>query len=449
MVDSVHKAVQQEAAHTSQAATTGHNIPGTGDHSVIDMVAMGRRARAAAYQLAGLTTEQKNHALSLIADRLEAGRDVIVAANRVDIAQAEAGGTDPLWIRDRINVARRMDGIVADVRNVIGLDDPVGREYDQRQIGELDMLKRRVPLGVIGTIYESRPNVTVDISTLALKTGNAVILRGGSDVLSTNLELVRILGEALGEAGLPADAIQYISNTDRRYVGEMLRLDEYIDMIIPRGGAGLHRFCRENATIPVITGGIGICHLLVDASADTDASLNVIRNAKIQRPAVCNALDTLLVDASIAGTFLPCVVQLLADDGVVFKAEPRARALLDHESVSGAGPDDFDTEWMGLTLGLKVVDSLDEAIRHIRQHSTQHSDGILTENAEHATRFLNEVDSAAVYLNASTRFTDGSAMGLGAEVAISTQKLHARGPMALEELTSYKWIVRGQYTARA
>lgn len=421
----------------------------TAQTSVIDMEAMGKRARTASYALAALTTEQKNEALLAIADALEAHTESILAANQRDMDAAIENGVDEIWIRDRIDLKRRMAGIIADVRNVASLPDPVGREYDHNVLDTgIRINKRRVPFGVIGTIYESRPNVTVDISTLALKTGNAVILRGGSDVLNSNLELVRVLQEALTACGLPNDAIQYIASTDRAYVMQMLKMHEYIDMIIPRGGNGLHNFCRENSTIPVIIGGIGVCHFYVDESANLDASLPVIHNAKTQRSAVCNALDTLLVNEKIAAEFLPRVVENLGASGVVFKAEPKAFVLLDDSRVDAAGPDDFDTEWTALILGLKVVSGLDEAIDHIREHTTQHSDGILTETPENAARFLNEVDSAAVFVNASTRFNDGSAMGLGAEVAISTQKMHARGPMALEELTTYKWIVQGDYTSR-
>jgi glutamate-5-semialdehyde dehydrogenase len=286
--------------------------------------------------------------------------------------------------------------------------------------------------------------VTVDVAALALKSGNAAILRGGKEVLRTNLALVQVIRDSLAACDLPADATLYIEDTDRRYVGEMLRLHQYIDLIIPRGGNALHTFCRENSTIPVITGGLGICHLFVDVTADPDAALAIIYNAKTQRPAVCNALDTALVHRDIAAEFLPRIVAHLAKDGVTFRADPRAYAILNgDERVQPAGLDDFDTEWMSLILGLKVVDGLDEAVEHIRQHSTQHSDGILTRDMENANRFLDAVDSAAVYVNASTRFTDGSALGLGAEIAISTQKVHARGPMALEELTSYKWVIIG------
>ncbi len=416
----------------------------------LNLTDMGKRARAASYALAALTTVQKNAALLTIADLLEQETPAILAANQLDLDAAYANGTDSIWIRDRLDLAKRMPGIIADVRKVAELPDPVGEEFAQRTLENgLLVKKRRVPLGVIGTIYESRPNVTVDIATLALKTGNATILRGGSDVLNTNLELVRVLQLALEQHHIPADSIQYIASTDRQYVLEMLKLHHYIDMIIPRGGNSLHNFCRENSTIPVIIGGIGICHLFVDASANLDASLPVIHNAKTQRPAVCNALDTLLVHEKIAAEFLPRVVENLGKDSVVFKADPAALKLLDDDRVTLAGNDDFDIEWMGLTLGIKVVSGVEDAIDHIRQHSTQHSDGILTEDSHNAEIFLNAVDSAAVYINASTRFTDGSALGLGAEVAISTQKLHARGPMALEELTTYKWLVTGDYTARA
>lgn len=416
---------------------------------VINMIELGQRAKAASQQLATLTTAQKNAALTRIADLLAAHTGDILSANREDIARATANGVDPVWIRDRLDLEKRMSGLIADVRRVVELPDPVGTTYAEREVPPgLRVHKRRVPIGVLGVIYESRPNVTVDVSTLALKTGNAVILRGGSDTLTTNLALVDVLRRALREAGIPDDAMQYIASTDRRYVNEMLKLHQYIDMIIPRGGASLHDFCREHSTIPVIIGGMGICHLFVDQTANLPASLEVIANAKLQRPAVCNALDTLLVHEAVAAHFLPQVVERLAAAGVQFRAEPRALALLDHPSVSATAEGDFDTEWMGLMLGVKVVSGLDDAIAHIRAHSTQHSDGILTEDTATAERFLNAVDSAAVYWNASTRFTDGSALGLGAEVAISTQKLHARGPMALEELTTYKWVVVGQYTAR-
>ncbi|MCY4021877.1 MAG: glutamate-5-semialdehyde dehydrogenase [Anaerolineaceae bacterium] len=412
----------------------------------VDLQQMGRQAKAAAVELAQCSTAQKNEALLAIADALAAERAEILAINAEDMAAAREAGVDELYIRDRLNLERRMDSVIADVRKVAQLPDPVGERFDEREPREgLRAWKQRTSLGVLGVIYEARPQVTVDVAALALKTGNAVILRGGREVLRSNMALVRALSRAMEGVGLPAAAFQYIASSDRRLVGELLRMHEYVDMIIPRGGNGLHNFCRENSTIPVITGGIGICHLYVEPGADLDAALQVIHNSKTVSPAVCNALDTLLVQRDLAAEFLPRVVENLAAAGVEFRAEPRALACLDgDERVSPAGPEDFDTEWYALTLGLKVVDSLDEAIDHIRAHSTQHSDGILTQNMASAERFCAEVDSAAVYVNASTRFTDGSALGLGAEIAISTQKLHARGPMALTELTTYKWVVIGE-----
>jgi glutamate-5-semialdehyde dehydrogenase len=427
---------------------------------MLDLTDMGRRAKSAAQQLARMTTAQKNRALLDIADALEANVDAILAANREDLADGRASGLSDALL-DRLDLQKRLGGLAADVRHVADLPDPVGEVFDSATLDNgLKVSKRRTPIGVLGVIYEARPNVTVDVASLALKTSNAVILRGGSETLRTNTALVAALREALAKNGFPADAIQYIESTDRRYVAQMLKLHAYIDLIIPRGGNALHTFCRENSTIPVITGGIGICHLYVDESADLDDALAIIHNAKTQRPSVCNALDTVLVNQQIAVDFLPRVVEHLGKDGVRFKAEPRAYKILCEDAVdvraryalplhgqyriNPAGPDDFDTEWLSLVLGLKVVDGLDEALEHIRQHSTQHSDGILTQNTDNANRFLDEVDSAAVFVNASTRFNDGSALGLGAEIAISTQKLHARGPMALKELTTYKWIIVGE-----
>ena len=416
----------------------------------IDMKQIGLRAKAAAAALARKSTADKNAALLAIADALETNTLSILEANQRDLELAARNGVDPIWIRDRIDLETRMAGIIADVRKVAELPDPVGEVLLDRTLDNgLRLVKRRTALGVLGTIYESRPNVTVDVSTLALKTSNAVILRGGSDVLYSNMRLTEVMQDVLAAHDFPANAIQYISSTDRRYVREMLRLYEYIDMIIPRGGNGLHTYCRENSSIPVITGGIGVCHIYVDDSAQLDKVLPVLDNAKTQRPAVCNSMETLLVHRSIAAELLPQVVDELGAAGVEFHAGERAYQIVgEDERVLPAAADDFDTEWYNLTLNLKVVDDVDEAIAHIGRHGTQHSDSILTETPAHAERFLNQVDSAAVYWNASTRFTDGSAMGLGAEVAISTQKLHARGPMALEELTTYKWIVKGDYTSR-
>jgi glutamate-5-semialdehyde dehydrogenase len=308
----------------------------------------------------------------------------------------------------------------------------------------------RVPLGVLAVIYESRPNVTIDVASLAVKSGNAVILRGGRETIHTNQALVNLVQQSLVENGLPGSCVQFINSPDRKCVMDLLGMADTIDMLIPRGGAALHQFCRENSRIPVITGGIGICHLFVDESADLDASLRLIHNAKTQRPSVCNALDTVLVHQAVAAEVLPRMVRVLAKSGVTFRADPIAMAILQDSDakVFPAADVDFDTEWLSLTLGVKVVEGFAEAIDHIATHSTGHSDGILTGNTDNADRFVRMVDSAAVYVNASTRFTDGSQLGLGAEVAISTQRLHARGPMALEELTTYKWVIHGQYHIR-
>ncbi len=416
--------------------------------AVETLVPTGQRARDAAGQLAVLGTARKNEALESIARGLELRASSILAANRADIEEARAAGlTDALIDRLLLN-EDRLASLATDTRKIIDLPDPVGTDITSRVLPNgLRLTRRRVPIGVLGVIYEARPNVTIDIATLCLKTGNAVILRGGSETLRSNLALTDVIRKALEEVGFPVDAIQYIDNPDRSLVKGLLQLDEFVDMIVPRGGARLHELCRKQSTIPVITGGIGICHIFVDESADLDRAIDIVENAKVQRPSVCNALDTLLVHRSVAQKVLPAVVQRLSASGVEFRADPEAAALLDkieHEGeVAKAGPDDFDQEWLSLVLGLRIVSDLDEAVEHIRLHGTDHSDSILTENHRHADRFVSEVNSAAVYVNASTRFTDGGQFGLGAEVAVSTQKLHARGPMGLEELTTYKWVIYG------
>jgi glutamate-5-semialdehyde dehydrogenase len=318
----------------------------------------------------------------------------------------------------------------------------------------LRLHKLRTPIGVIGVIYEARPNVTVDIAALCLKTGNAAILRGGSDIARSVAAITEAIGIALTRFGIPNDAVQSITDPDRELVRGLLRLDRYVDMIIPRGGGGLHRFCLENATIPVITGGVGVCHIYADATADLARSVPLIYNAKVQRPSVCNALDTLLVQREIAPALLPMVADSLGAAGVELRCDAESLAILaDAPGAAGwkvvpAGPDDFGSEFMALILSVRVVDGLDEALDHIAAYGT-HSEAILTEDAAAAERFVREVDSAAVFVNASTRFNDGAQFGLGAEVAVSTQKLHARGPMGLRELTTYKWVATGDYSVRA
>jgi glutamate-5-semialdehyde dehydrogenase len=415
--------------------------------------AMCRQAKAAARTLAQVSPEAKAAALLRVADQIGTEQEAVLAANAEDVSAGRANGLSEALLDRLMLNAPRLNGIIADLRRVAEMPDPVGERFEEQTLPNgLHMHKQRVPLGVLAVIYEARPNVTVDVAGLALKSGNCAVLRGGSETLRSNLALAGAIRRGLEGSAIPADAVQLVGDTDRSLVHELLQMDRYIDMVIPRGGAGLHQFCRQNSRIPVITGGIGICHLYADQSADLPRAVEVIRNAKVQRPSVCNALDTLLVHPQAAETLLPAVIARLAEDGVTFRADPRAYALLGgafDDVVRPAGPQDFDTEWLSLVLGLKIVDGLDEAVEHIAAHSTGHSDGILTADPALAARFVAAVDSAAVYVNASTRFTDGGQMGLGAEVAVSTQRLHARGPMGLRELTTYKWVVEGTYHVRA
>ncbi len=411
---------------------------------------MGKAAKDAAFQLATASTAQKNQALAIIADELEANSATILAANAKDIELGrEAGLTDALLDRLLLN-EDRLTGIANDVRNVISLNDPVGSEIDSKVLENgMSLSRRRVPLGVVGVIYEARPNVTIDIAALCLKTGNASILRGGKETFFSNMELVKVIQSALAKADLPAASVQYIEKPDRELVSQLLKLDDYVDMIIPRGGAGLHKMCKENSTIPVIIGGFGISHIFVDESANLAKSLDVVENAKVQRPSACNSLDTLLVHEAVAAEFLPMLAERM-NDKVTFVAEPKAKALMSNATqIRDAAEGDFDTEWLSYTLGVKVVADVKEAVDHMRIHNASHSDAIMTNSLENAELFINSVGSAAVYVNASTRFTDGAQFGLGAEVAVSTQKLHARGPMGLEELTSYKWVGKANYLPRS
>ncbi len=410
-----------------------------------NLTEMGKNAKAASRVLGSLNTEQKNNALTLIADELEAQAEIVLAQNQADIRDGKAAGLSEALLDRLLLTEDRIAALVTDTRQIMDLTDPVGTVIEAKLLPNgMSLSKRRTPIGVLGAIYEARPNVTIDIATLSLKTGNAVILRGGSETLRSNLALVGVIQSALNKAGLPLASVQVIDDPNRELVVELLRLDQFVDMIIPRGGKGLHRLCQENATIPVITGGIGVCHIFVDNSADLDRAIDIIENAKVQRPSVCNALDTLLVHQGVAKQVIPQVADRLAKSKVELRAAPKALQILQsshHKAqVAPAGAQDFDTEWLALILGIKVVSDLDEAISHIHQHSTEHSDSIITNSWSNANQFVNQVNSAAVYVNASTRFTDGGQFGLGAEVAVSTQKLHARGPLGLEELTTYKWI---------
>ncbi len=409
-----------------------------------ELAQIARQAKLATYQMAKATTAQKNKVLLALVDHLNRSREQILDANDKDIEAGKANGlSEPLIER----LSLKLDGIIADLRQVIALPDPIEEIFENKTLQNgLQMAKHRIPIGVLGVIYESRPNVTIDISALAIKSGNCALLRGGSETLHTNKVLIELIKQSIETASLPKDAIQLITNPDRSLVKQMLHLYESIDLIIPRGSDTLQEFCRKNSMIPVITGGVGICHLYVDETADLSRSLPVILNAKVQRPTVCNALDTLLVHQSIASTFIPEVIKLLGQSGVTFRLDPKAHKLV--PSGIHAEEGDFDKEWLSLVLGIKVVANLQEAIEHIHLHSTKHSDGILTESKQNAESFIREMDSAAVYVNASTRFTDGAQFGLGGEVAVSTQKLHARGPMGLEALTSYKWVLKGDYLTR-
>lgn len=421
----------------------------------LDLEQIGRRAKAAARRLATLDTATKDAALLAIADELLARQGAILAANAADVAAARAAGTSAALIDRMLLTPERLAAIAADTRSVAGLPDPVGEVFDAAELPNgLRLHRQRTPLGVVGVIYEARPNVTVDIAAICLKTGNGAILRGGSDIARSVAAITEVIQTALGRAGLPADAIQSITDPDRDLVGRLLRLDRYVDMIIPRGGAGLHRFCVEHATIPVITGGIGVVHMFVDATADLTRAVPVIRNAKVQRPSVCNALDTLLVQREVAPALLPAVAADLAPAGVELRCDPESLAILaDQAEAAGwplrpAGPDDFGTEFMALVLSVKVVAGLDEAIEFIAANSSGHTEAILTGDPAAAARFTREVDASAVFVNASTRFNDGGQLGLGAEVAVSTQKLHWRGPMSLVAMTTFKWVGAGDYTAR-
>ena len=410
-----------------------------------ELTIKGKAAKKAARILATLDTATKDKALNIIAETLITQEPAILEANAQDIETGRADGLSESLLDRLLLTSARLQSIANDVRSIISLADPVGEEFESRRLpNNLQVSKRRIPIGVIGVIYESRPNVTIDISALCLKSGNAAILRGGKEAKHSNRALAEAVQIGCVKAGLPAETMQLIESTDRALIKEMLRANGIIDMIIPRGGAALHQFAIENATVPVITGGIGVCHVYIDAAADLTKVVPIVVNAKVQRPSVCNAMDTLLVHQAVAPKILPRVAQAWAEHQVEIRCEPRALTILeDHPAVKPAAPDDFDTEFLALVAAVKVVDNLDEAIDHIYNHSTNHTEAIITEDYGAAMRFVNEVNSAAVLVNASTRFNDGGQFGLGAEVAISTQPLHARGPMGLKELTTYKWVVFG------
>jgi glutamate-5-semialdehyde dehydrogenase len=417
---------------------------------------MGRRAKKAAGALARLPADRRNAALLAMADALGAARSEILAANARDVAAAEAGGFSAAMI-DRLRLdARRVDAMAEGVRTVAALPDPVGRVLREwTHANGLRFTKLSVPIGVIGIVYESRPNVTVDAASLCLKAGNAVILRGGSEALQSNLALAAALGRGLVRAGLAADAVQVVPVADREAVTVLSAMDEFLDLIIPRGGRSLIEAVAAGARVPVIKHFDGICILYVDREADLGMAEEIALNAKVQRPGVCNAIETLLVHGDVAAPFLRRAVPALLERGVQLRVDDASRAALGdlvtrHSSlVTSAIAADYRTEFLDLILAVKVVGSLDDALAHIAANGSHHSDAIVTANAATAERFLAEVDSATVYWNASTRFTDGGEFGFGAEIGISTDKLHARGPMGLEELTTYKYVMRGSGQVRA
>ena len=407
---------------------------------------LGIAAKQAAFELSQSTSKQKDFALNTIADLLIQNSDQILIANQKDVQLAKESGLSDAIIDRLLLTEERLKTIAKDVLNVMGLKDPIGEMIDGYTLKSgLRLQRKRVPIGVIGVIYEARPNVTIDIVSLCLKTGNAVILRGGKETINTNTILIKIIQDALNRTDLPANAVQTITNPDRKYITQLLKLDRYVDMIIPRGGAALHQLCREQSTIPVITGGIGVCHIYIDETADFIKALPIIVNAKTQRPSTCNTLETLLVHRNIAKQFLPMLSQIMAENDVKLHANEEARAILD---INGALVElvtdiELRQEWLSKDLNVIIVDTLTDAVEHIREYGSGHSESILTRNLINAEKFVNLVDAAAVYVNASTRFTDGAQFGLGAEVAVSTQKLHARGPMGLDALTTYKWIGYG------
>lgn len=410
------------------------------------------QAKTAFRSLPFFSAKQRTMLLISLADILVERCDLIEKENRKDVDEAQATGLSGAMLERLLLDHERIVSMANGVRSVAILPDPLDQIFDERILPNgLHVQKQRVPLGVLAVIYESRPNVTIDVAALALKSGNAVILRGGKESLHTNAALASCVHEALATCSMPVGAVQFLDDPDRKRVDELLSMDHYVDMLIPRGGAELHTYCRKNSRIPVITGGIGICHLFVDESANLEKALEVIVNAKVQRPTVCNALDTVLLHERIASSFLPVLLKRMQQEKVVVHIpEPQIKKFSLHcsEFVRSMKEGDWDREWLSLNLNITIVSDLAEAVDFIREHSTAHSDGILTEDEQNASQFLKAVDSAVVYVNASTRFTDGAELGLGAEVAISTQRLHARGPMGLQELTTYKWVVRGNYLIR-
>jgi len=413
----------------------------------MDLITIGRNAKAASASLVRYTPSQINEALSAIASALTDNTDAILAANATDLAKAAENGIKEV-MADRLRLTEARIKAMADgVREVVALPSPVGSvEYMDKLENGLTVGKMRVPFGVIAMIYESRPNVTVDAAVLTLKSGNAVILRGGKEAINSNIALAEIMRKALTDSGLDADCIQIIKDTDRKTAEDLMRLNDYVDLLIPRGGGSLIRSVVQNATVPVIRTGEGNCHIYCDESCDLQKAVNIIVNAKTQRPSVCNAAESLLVHEKVAQSLLPLIKKALDEKNTLIKGCEKTRAIIDCDPAT---EEDYYTEFLDYIISCKVVSSLSEAIAHINAHSTGHSEAIITESYSNAQSFLAQIDSAAVYVNASTRFTDGNQFGLGAEIGISTQKLHVRGPMGLKELTTSKYIIYGDGQVRA
>ena len=411
------------------------------------------RARAASAELATSTDGERNDALLSIAAALDERCGQVLDANGVDLAEAKLAGLGE-HVTERMTLNEERVADMAEALGVIArLPDPIGEVLDETtRPNGLRVQRVSVPLGVIGTIYESRPNVTVDIASLCLKSGNAVVLRGGKEAFNSNRALANIISDSLESSALPADAVQFVASTDRALVRDMLAMKDEIDLMVPRGSAELVHFVAETATMPAVTGGIGVCHTYVDSAADLEKARVIVVNAKVQRPTVCNAMDTVLIDAEIAGGFLPDLAREFAGYGVEMRCDRRALSILHTENngvdYKAAAEEDFGTEFLDLIASVKIVDGLDDALSHIAKYGSGHSEAIVTEDDATAEAFISKVDASAVFANTSTRFNDGGEFGLGAEVAISTNKMHARGPMGLRELTSYKWVVRGDGQVR-
>ena len=405
---------------------------------------MGKKAKEASKKLLTLDTRIKNKALVMIAEELINKKEEIKEANRIDLENGKKEGLS-FALLDRLELTdKRIEAMSQGLIEIAAFTDPIGEILTGwKHKNGMTIEKKRVPLGVLGIIYESRPNVTIDSAGLAIKSSNAVILRGSANAINSNIYLSRLFNETGIKAGLPENSVQLIENTDRGIVNELVKMNQYVDVLIPRGGKGLKKFIIENATIPVIETGAGVCHVFVDESAKMENVLPIIKNAKTQRPSTCNSIETVLVHKNIAGKILPELTDMLIKSGVELRYSKEALDIVNRSDVKLANEEDFGAEYLDMIMSLKLVENVDEAIEYINNHSTQHSDSIITESIDNAEKFLNEVDSAAVYLNASTRFSDGGEFGYGGEIGISTQKLHARGPMGVRELTTTKYIIRG------